>query len=69
MIANDTELEVTLKRTERLREQIVHLKRCERNPDNYRSSVSGFVAEMDRHQLDVRDYLMRVPELHVGVAS
>ena len=69
MIADDTELEVTLKRIERLREQIVHLKQCERNPDNYRSSVSGFVAEIDRHQLDVRDYLMRVPELQVGVAS
>lgn len=69
MIADDTELEVTLKRIKRLREQIVHLKRCERNPDNYRSSVSGFVAEMDRLQLEVRDYLIRVPELQVGVAS
>lgn len=58
MIANEKELEVTLSRIERLRKQIVEIRRLETNPDNYRASVSGFIAEIDRLQLQVRDFLM-----------
>lgn len=62
MIKNDTELKVTLDRIERLQLQIAELRKAETNPANYRASVSGFVSEMDRLQLEVREYLVSVPE-------
>jgi hypothetical protein len=57
MIANDQELRVTLGRIARLQDQVAHLRRTEANPANYRSAVSGFLAEIDRMQLEVREYL------------
>ncbi len=62
MIKNDTELKVTLDRIERLQLQIAEIRKTETNPENYRASVSGFVSEMDRLQLEVREYLVSVPE-------
>ena len=62
MIKNDTELKVTLERIERLQLQIAEIRKTETNPDNYRASVSGFVTEIDRLQLEVREYLMSYPE-------
>ena len=61
MIANDTELQVTLKRVDRLQRQVAEIRRTEANPANYRASVSGFVSEIDRLQLEVREYLLRYP--------
>jgi len=63
MIKNDTELEVSLKRIERLQLQVAQLRRTETNPANYRASVSGYVSEIDRLQLEVREYLMQFPEI------
>jgi hypothetical protein len=57
MIANDQELETTLDRIRRFQDQVVHLRRVETNPQNYRLSASGFLAEIDRMQLEVREYL------------
>ena len=57
MIANDKELKVTLERIGRFQEQVAHLRRVETNPENYHSAVSGFLAEIDRMQLEVREYL------------
>ena len=34
-----------------------HLRRVEANPANYRASASGFIAEIDRMQLEIREYL------------
>ena len=51
MIANDTELKVTLERIARFQEQVAHLRRVETNPENYHGAVSGFLAEIDRMQL------------------
>lgn len=62
MIANETELNVTLKRIERLQMQIAEIRRTESNAANYRASVSGFVSEIDRLQLEVREYLLSYPE-------
>ena len=62
MIKNDTELKVTIDRIERLQLQIAEIRKTETNPENYRASVSGFVSEMDRLQLEVREYLVSVPE-------
>ena len=61
MIANDQELDVTLEHIRRLQAQVAHLRKMETNPANYRLSVSGFLAEIDRMQLEAREYLSLHP--------
>jgi hypothetical protein len=65
MIASDQELTATLERIRHLQDQVAHLRRVETNPTNYRLTASGFLAEIDRMQLEVREYL----SLHPGEAS
>ena len=57
MIGNDQELEATLHRIRHFQAQLAHLRKTETNPVNYRLSASGFLAEVDRMQLEVREYL------------
>jgi len=57
MIRNDQELETMLERIRHLQAQLAHLRKVETNPVNYRLSASGFLAEIDRMQLEVREYL------------
>ena len=57
MISNDQELRVTLDRITRFQEQVATLRASETNPANYPASVSGYIAEIDRMQLEVREYL------------
>jgi hypothetical protein len=57
MIANDQELEVMLERIARFQAQTAYLRKTETNPANYHSAASGFLAEVDRMQLEVREYL------------
>jgi hypothetical protein len=61
MITNDGELKVTLERLGRFQEQVAQLRRLETDPANYHASVSGFLAEIDRMQLEVREYLATHP--------
>ena len=61
MIASDHELKVTLDRISKFQAQITHLRNTESNPVNYRASTSGFLAEVDRMQLEVREYLSLHP--------
>jgi hypothetical protein len=61
MISNDKELRVTLARVGRFQEQVAELRRVETNPLNYRLSVDGYLAEIDRMNLEVRDYLSMHP--------
>jgi len=61
MITNDTELTTTLARIARFQDQVTHLRRAETNADNHRAAVSGFLAEIDRMQLEVREYLSLHP--------
>ena len=61
MIANDQELKVTLDRITQFQAQVAHLRNAEANPINYRAAVSGFLAEIDRMQLEVREYLSLHP--------
>jgi hypothetical protein len=61
MIVNDQELNATLERIARFQAQVAHLRRVETNPANYHASVSGFLAEIDRMQLEVREYLATHP--------
>jgi hypothetical protein len=61
MIANDAELTVTLKRIRRFQDQVANLRAVEKNPENFRLAASGFLAEIDRMQLEVREYLSLHP--------
>jgi hypothetical protein len=61
MIANDQELQVTLERIARVQAQVAYLRKMETNAANYRAAVSGFLAEIDRMQLEVREYLSLHP--------
>jgi len=61
MIANDRELKVTLERIAHFQDQVTHLRKVETNPANYHAAVSGFLAEIDRMQLEVREYLSLHP--------
>jgi len=66
MIANDRELDVTLQRIARFQAQVAHLRRVETSPANFHASVSGFLAEIDRMQLEVREYLSLHPAEQVA---
>jgi hypothetical protein len=69
MIANDHELHVTLERIARFQAQVAHLRTVEANVANYHAAASGFLAEIDRMQLEVREYLSLHPtELDTGAA-
>ncbi|MDZ7359774.1 MAG: hypothetical protein ONB46_03465 [candidate division KSB1 bacterium] len=61
MIQNDRELQVTLERIARMQKQVAELRRKETDPTNYRLSVSGYLAEIDRMNLEVREYLLSHP--------
>jgi hypothetical protein len=67
MIANDHELGATLERIRHFQAQLAHLRKVEPNPANYRLSASGFLAEIDRMQLEVREYLS-TPAAPAGAA-
>ena len=69
MIENDQELEVTMERIKYFQRQIAQLRQVETNPENYRLSASGYLAELDRMNLQVRDYLWLHPsEIITSVA-
>jgi hypothetical protein len=61
MIENDQELEVTLDRIRHFQAQLAHLRKTETNPTNFRLSASGFISEIDKMQLEVREYLATLP--------
>ena len=62
MTTNDQQLQTTLDRVAWFQKQVANLRRTETNAANYRAAVSGFIAEIDRMQLDVREYLSVLPE-------
>jgi hypothetical protein len=68
MITSDEEMRTTVERIAWFQEQAVHLRRTEKNPANYRAAVSGFLAEIDRMQLEIREYLSVHPTELVGAA-
>jgi hypothetical protein len=61
MIATREEFQATLERVSRFQEQVCRLRRLEPDPANYRAASSGFLAEIDRMQLEVREYLATHP--------
>jgi hypothetical protein len=62
MIVNDAELKTTLERIDAFRRQVAELRQKETNPENYRLAVSGYLAEIDRMNLEVREFLSLLPE-------
>jgi hypothetical protein len=67
MIANDHELQVALERIARFQAQVAPLRQVEAHPANYHAAASGFLAEIDRMRLEVREYLSTHPtELETG---
>jgi hypothetical protein len=68
MITNDQELQTTLGRIAWFQQQVAQLRKTETNPLNYRAAVSGFLAEIDRMQLEVREYFSFLPSERVGAA-
>ena len=61
MITNDQQLQTTLERIAWFQNQVAYLRKTETNPVNYRAAVSGFLAEIDHMQLEVREYLSFLP--------
>ena len=59
MIKNDQELKVTRERIARFEDQVANLRKVETNPANYHASISGFLTEIDRMQLEVRDQIYK----------
>ena len=69
MIQSEQEYRATLKRIERFQRQIEALRKRESKPENYRLSASGFLAELDRMNLDVREYLWSHPNEISGTVA
>ncbi len=61
MIQTDQEFQAALARIRHLQMQLAHRRKTETNPTNCRPSASGFLAEIDRMQLEVREYLSWLP--------
>ncbi len=68
MIQNDQEYRAALQRIERFQRQVGQLRQTETHPHNYRLSVGGFLAELDRMQLEVREFLWAHPAERDGLA-
>ena len=62
MIKNGQELQASLERIARFQRQVAELRRKETNPTNFRLAVSGYLAEIDRMNLEVREYLLSHPQ-------
>jgi hypothetical protein len=62
MIENDDQLETTMQRLARFQQQIMRVRQTT-SPENYEASAGGFLAEIDRMMLEVRDYLWQPPAL------
>ena len=61
MIKTDKEFQTTLERIAYFQKQVAHLRQMETNPTNYRLAVSGYLTEVDRMNLEVREYLSLLP--------
>jgi hypothetical protein len=61
MIDNHRELQVTLNRIRSFQKQVAALRQTEPDPDNYRASAGGFLTEIDRMQLEVREFFAHHP--------
>lgn len=61
MINNDQEFYAMRESVQRFQRQVERLRQVETNPENYRLSAGGFLAEIDRMNLEIREYLWLHP--------
>lgn len=61
MLKTDPELQATLERIRYFQQQVEKLRQVETNLSNYRLSASGYLTEIDRMNLAVREYLRLHP--------
>lgn len=61
MIKNPLEFEAIRDRIRYFQAQVERLRDVETNPQNYRLSAGGYLAEIDRMNLEVREYLWLHP--------
>jgi hypothetical protein len=61
VIKNDQEFQAMLKRIAYFQQQVAKLRQVENNPKNYKLSAGGYLAELDRMTLEVREYLWAHP--------
>jgi hypothetical protein len=61
VIKNDLELQVMLERIQYFHRIVTQLRKTETNPANYKASAGGFLAEIDRMNCEVREYLLFHP--------
>jgi hypothetical protein len=61
MIRNDQELEATKERIAYFQQQVEKLRQMESNPHNYRLSAGGYLTEIDKMNLELREYLSLHP--------
>ena len=61
MIKEDKQLHATMARIRRFQMQVAHLREREPNAANFHAAASGFLAEIDRMQGEVREYLSTHP--------
>ena len=61
MIRNDQELEAMKERLRHFQEQVERLRQVETNPENYRLAAGGYLAEIDRMNLELREYFSLHP--------
>ena len=50
-----------MERIRYFQQQVESLRQVETNPSNYRLSASGYLAEIDRMNLEIREYLRLHP--------
>ncbi len=61
MIRNDQELDATKERIGYFQQLLEKLRQVETNPQNYRLSAGSYLAELDKMNLEVREYLSLHP--------
>lgn len=57
MIKNEIELQAARQRIVRFWQMIDAVRQTEKNVDNYRAAVGGFLAEIDKMNREVREHL------------
>jgi hypothetical protein len=66
MIRNDVELEATQERVVRFWRMVEAIRQGEKNPGNYHSSAGGFLAEIEKMNREINEYLSVHPSEFEG---
>lgn len=61
MIKNDEQLSASMERITHFQRKVVALRTMVTSEANYRAAAGGFLAEIDRMMLEVREYLWSAP--------